>query len=214
MSRNCIINVACGGKYPDYQKRLIETCDKFGVNILHWTNSYPPASRTHHESLYGFKVHAFEVAFTQGFENVLWLDAPCYLLADPAPIFEQIEADGHYLISGEDPLWKYYNNRCEEFFHVSREEVKKYDYRLLSGSFIGMVPDSNLLHDWKWMEKNDFFLSASEDSQQKKEFEGDEGFRHDETCLSMIAFSGSYEITPWPDSHFQNDKAIVKADKW
>jgi hypothetical protein len=214
MSKNLIINVACRKPYTAYQQRLIASCNKFHPFYKVWTDEYPPGSLTHQESLYGFKVHAFKEAFRLGYDNVLWLDSPAYLLDDPLPIFNQIEADGHYLINGEIPLWPHINKRTADHFGMTNEAIKRGDYRLLSGSFIGLHKDSPILHQWAWYEENGFFLSASEDAQQEIEFEGYQGFRHDESVLSMIAYTTKYKTVNVWDSHFQSNNAIVKAEKW
>lgn len=58
------------------------------------------------------------------------------------------------------------------------------------------------------------FLTAYEDAKQVKEFDGDGGHRHDESLLSCLAYIGGYKLTPVEGSHFQNEKAIIKAEKW
>lgn len=210
MSKNCIISVAVRTPYVLYQQRLVDSCRQFGTDILYWTDRYPEGSRTHHESLYGFKIYAFLEAFKQGYENVLWLDSPAYLLSDPAPIFEQIENDGYYLISTETPLWKHVNNRT-----ITEFGITPMDWKLLSGSFIGQSRYLfHIIDDWQHYEKRDFFLTAAQDATQTIDFDGFSGFKHDETILSLIAQRDKYKLTPHPVSHFQNDKAIVKSEKW
>lgn len=214
MSRNLIIDVACRQPYVKYQQRLIASCNQYFPYYKFWTDEYPPGSLTHQESLYGFKIHAFNWAFKRGYDNVLWLDSPAFLLADPMPIFEQIERDGHYLITGEIPLWQHVNNRTAQHFGMTQEAIKRGEYKLLSGSFIGFHKDSPILRQWAWYEEKGFFMSAAEDSKQVKEFEGDAGFRHDESVLSMIAYTAKYKMINHWESHFQNEKAIIKAEKW
>lgn len=212
---NCIINVAGRTPYVEWQQRLIQTCNQQSTRILTWTDAYPAKSRTHHQSLYGFKYHAFEYAFKLGFENVLWLDAPCYLLHNPAPIFRQIEMVGYYLIGTETPLWKHCNNRTLQLTNYVRDDLTKTAYPLLSGSFIGLnvCERYKLLQKMIWFEREDYFLSAEEDSKQTKQFPGDGGHRHDESVLSALAINGHYNVTPAWESHFNTDDCIIKSEK-
>lgn len=212
--KNCIINVACREPYTNYQVRLLDSIQGRPVDVISWTDKFPVESRTHHESLYGFKVYAFKHAFKKGYTNVLWLDSPCYLLVDPTEIFEQIEKDGHYLISTEDSLHKYVNSRTLRRFGMTREGVQRGEYKLLSGSFIGLNQNSPLLLNFEWYEKNNFFLNAWEDAQQPKEDGGFISHRHDEAIYSMLAYTGKYKVVRVYDSHFQNNNAIVKSEKW
>lgn len=148
--RNLIISVAVRKPYTDYAERLFASVQEFGYygkaecSYKGWIDEYPPQSRTHHDSLYGFKTWAFEWGFQNGYDNILWLDSPCYLLEDPYPIFKQIEEDGYYLISGADKLWQHVNNKTLKRFKLNREEIKSKDWRLLSGSFIGFNKDTLL----------------------------------------------------------------------
>lgn len=214
MSKNCIISVACRQPYTDYQKRLIETAEALEVPIIYWTDKYPKNARDHHDSLYGFKIYAFREAFEMGYENVLWLDSPAYLLSDPEAIFSQIEADGHYLVSMPVPLWKHLNKNICNVFKMPVAEVMNTGWELMCGSFIGLNKNNNVLDDWEKYEKQRFFLSAYEDAKQDNWYEGFTGFKHDESFLSFIAYTKGLKVVRQPDGHFQNEKAIVKAEKW
>lgn len=212
MSKNCIISVATR-HYTIYQKRLIETAEALEVPIIYWTDKYPPGSRDHHSSLYGFKIYAFRHAFGLGYENVLWLDAPCYLLSDPTEIFKEIETDGHYLIN-TSPLWKHLDRRTCNHFKLNVTDIKHRGYGLLCGSFIGFRKGSELLDEWQKMEQNNFFLNAMEDANQENWYEGFQGMKHDETQLSLLAHTKGLKVIDHGESHFQLENSIVKSDKW
>ena len=99
MSKNCIINVSIGGWYPKGQARLKESLNKHApdVDTLFWCNSYPPGCPDHAQVPYAFKMYSFLAARSQGYTNVLWLDSAAYAVRPVEPLFEHLNARGHYL---------------------------------------------------------------------------------------------------------------------
>lgn len=209
MSKNLIISVAVRKPYTDYAVRLKATCEQFGVEHKIWIDEYPPGSRSHHESLYGFKCHAiFNAMFEEYYDNVLWLDSACYLTSNPDIIFRKIEREGLYLIHGDDMLINYINAPVQSGYTPIYNTPSE-NSRLLSGSFIGVNykhEDSNKwLSDWSANEALNGFGSAENDRSD---------WRHDESVGSLIRDYYRLKSTHYADSHFQSANAIVRADKW
>ena len=213
--KNCIINVAMREPYTNWQKDLIESSGpwKDVCDLITWTDELPPGAKPHNESLYGFKFWAFKYAFEQGYKNVLWLDSPCTILKDPTPIFQKIEADGHYFIKDADPLYKWIDDRTiNSYPGMSRKLFVDQDYRLFSGTFIGLcstspfqvTPLSNML----MAERAGLFMTAAEDcAYNHMRPEGIEGHRHDESYMSMVYQNAATWLS---DSHFQSKDAIIR----
>lgn len=200
--KSCIISVATGG-YVNWQKRLIESANKFNQDIITWTDIFPPGSRSHHESLYGFKPWAFQYAFGLGYDAVLWLDSPCFLVQPLDVVWKEIEGNGYALIHGDDLLKNYMHERSINEFGPAGE-----DDRLLSGSFIGLHRDERiLLPAWHYYEKEGWFMSAAEDASKT------EPWRHDESILSLLAVTNDRKSVYYQESLFQNQQAPVLCRK-
>ena len=121
-----IINVSMNKPYTNYQERLKRTCSEMCsyASQLFWTDELPPNSRTHKESMYGFKAHAFQYAFDLGYDVVLWLDSPTVIKKDIQFIFDKINEDGYFATETHTKLFQYCNDRTLAYFGISRDEVK------------------------------------------------------------------------------------------
>lgn len=207
MTKNCIISYATGENYLAWQLRLMQ-CSQFeGYDFFWFKDQLPYGARPHKESLYGFKIYAFKEAFKKGYENVLWLDAPCIIQRDPSPIFEAIEKNSYYLVHGEDMLIRHTNDGPLNFENLTRNDIK--NWRLLSGSFIGLKNDylgNSILTKWQIHEEHDLFLNAQQDCMNP-------GHRHDESSLSIIIMLFGCRSIHYSESFFQNENAIIIARK-
>jgi hypothetical protein len=205
MNRRVIVNAATGKFYCNLQQRLLdsflksvdqitifnreetaewETGNKTGIDLILWRDLFPPGSRSHEESSYGFKVHGFKYAYEKGYTSVLWLDSPAYAVQkDVSPIFEKIEKEGYYAMSHLDPLINQVGDRYLNFYEMKREELEGlnlpsgscygFDLRNPLGSGVGYKIFESLRHD----EFRGLF---------KVETTEEWNHRHDEAALACI----------------------------
>lgn len=205
--KRAIINVSIRAPYTRYQKRLIETCKATNPNVdlITWTDQLPPDARTHHESMYGFKMWAFNHAFEQGYESVLWLDSPSIVHGDLSPIFDIIERDGDFVITTHCKLYQYTNDKTIEHFKLTRKEVKEKQWELNYGFIFGLRHDSPVYNEMMYCENIDLFSSAYEDEQDhihnsNKLFNGEYvEHRHEESIISMIIQRNGRQLLRGPE---------------
>jgi hypothetical protein len=98
----CIVSVATtlkGGNkfYIEAQKRQLASVEKHDLDVLAWTDEYPPDSPTHGQIPYAFKPYAFIEALRRGYRYVLWCDSTVWVRRDTKPVFDLIETQGYVL---------------------------------------------------------------------------------------------------------------------
>lgn len=202
-----IINVSLNKPYTDYQNRLRSYCSIMCpyADLIFWTNELPGGSKPHSESLYGFKVHAFNHAFEQGYDVVLWLDSPTVILKDIKFIFDMINVDGHFVtMSNTTNLYQYCNDSTLKHFNVTRQFVKDSKWVLNYGYVFGFKKDSKYFLKFKECEEIGLFTSAEQDYEDHMNNSG-KAFnreyvehRHEESIISMILQSEGVQLTPYP----------------
>ena len=128
-----VLNVATG-PYVPLQRRLLGSLK--GVDVLSWTDSWPPGSPSHAEAPYAFKLHAMAEARRRGAASVIWLDAPVTAAGDPAEAFARIESAGHVFVTGGERLGNWIGDAALEAFGLARDAAM--GLPLLNGTFIGL----------------------------------------------------------------------------
>ena len=135
MSRR-LLTVATG-PYVPLQERLLASLRAFRfADVAAWTGDLPPASASHAEVPYGFKLRAFREAERRGATSLLWLDAPVVAAADPGPVFERLGREGHLFVTSGERLGNWAGDACLAAFGLSRDEAM--ELPLLNGTFIGL----------------------------------------------------------------------------
>lgn len=92
-----IVNVACGGWYPQGQRRLFTSLVNVGFGGLTAVyHQVPDGCPDHQSNPYAFKIHALAQARAAHPEAryLLWADASMYFVRDPSPLFEAATAQG------------------------------------------------------------------------------------------------------------------------
>jgi hypothetical protein len=141
-------------RYAALQERLLGSLRRVGYagGLLTWTGTFPPGSPPHREVPYAFKAHALGHAFREGYTSVLWLDAPSLALGPLDPLFEQIEREGHALVSGDEWLGNWASDECLSQYGLSRDRAM--EVPLIFGSLIGLDLRKARSRDWfvGWLE--------------------------------------------------------------
>lgn len=94
----CVVSVATGAHYRKGQERLTEWLAAHGENYRIWNDSsgLPAGSPTHDECNYAFKAYALAEALKEH-HTLLWCDASIIPLRSLEPLWERIERDGYWI---------------------------------------------------------------------------------------------------------------------
>lgn len=231
MNKRAIVNVATGPLYIKLQERLVnsflKSVDKIsiiyadrtaewetglhtGIDLICWRDIFPPGSRPHSESPYGFKVHALKYANDKGYASVLWIDAPAYQVKkNVSPIFDKIEKESYYAMSHIDPLINQVGDTYLKFYRMKREKLE--GYNLPSGSCfgfdltnpVGMGVGAKIFETLRHDEFRGLFKSETTDEWNH---------RHDEACLAGTLKRMKLEVFLY-DPLFQSnhDDCVIKS---
>ena len=102
VKKKCIISLGVGK--PVFKltlQRLEQSLRRVGFNgdFLYWDESLPSGCPDHFEAPFAFKSYCFYIAKQLGYEQVLWIDAPCVAIRKIAPVFQSIEQHGYILFN-------------------------------------------------------------------------------------------------------------------
>lgn len=232
MKKNCIINVAVREPYVTLQKRLVESLMPYDAifDIIPWTHVYPKGSMPHEEMNYSFKAHAFQQAINMGYQNILWLDAACYAIANPKIIFDIIDQQGYYFVEDKSRLADYCSDMYLDIYGVVREQLK--DVPLLSGSIYGFnVNEAKGLTMWEALRNDEacgLFMNVYKDDSARIDVNKDiprpprslnqrcdtvPSHRHDEAILAYHAWINKCKIDKAENGIGFFQGKIILADK-
>jgi hypothetical protein len=123
MDKKCVINVAIGGHYPIWQKRLIDSLkNNFDGDILTWTEF--PNDNYNKKNPYNCKASAFEEALKRGYTQIIWIDCSAVVKADTKILFDMIKKDGYLTIRNfGHTCAQTCSDKCLEYYNVSRDKA-------------------------------------------------------------------------------------------
>ncbi len=205
-----IVSLGVGGRYPKLLNRLKDTCVEYGVSHKLWTG-YPDASRSHHHSPYGFKIHVIREAMERGNKLIVWADSAVWIVQNPDPFFQLVKNQGILFLGHGDRLNHYVNDVSLKEFGFNREDMKI--QWMVSGSLFGFDFSQqravDFFEEWAEYERTDWFR----ENEQKPS--GDFlQHRHDEAIVSLMLVK--YKI-PIPNvyNYFQGggDEVMFRAGK-
>jgi hypothetical protein len=185
------LSVAFGERYIEQQTRLHNSILDFYPSDYHqpWTDIYPPRSRKHYESLYGFKFYAIQWALNRGYRKIIWLDTACIL---QRPVDYWFDLNQPVLAAKDDnalskcisdKALNYYGNPDITGMHLVGGSVYVFNFE---------HPDCQKIFDhWAKAEADGIFGSQAEQSSGKIN-----RHRHDEACMSMALYQNGYEPVP------------------
>jgi hypothetical protein len=182
MDNFVFVSVAFGPRYVAQIDRLENSIlDIYPeANILFWRDELPPGSQPFLESFYGFKVHAIQQAFDQGYTRVLWLD--------PAVILKQ-KIDHLYgkkmaAVMDENLLASFISDDYIGHNKETREQIKKDGLHLVGGSlyyFDFYYDDAiEIFLNWKSDEMLGYFGNQEDEAAGKQQ-----GHCADESCMAF-----------------------------
>lgn len=185
----CFVSVAFGDhRYIEQQARLKHSILQIypDAPLFFWTNEMPPGARSMNESLYGFKPHAVQYAWDQGYTKIMFFD-PAIILMKPIDFYmEKVKEYGVCCARDDNKLSPFCGDRALTSYGLTREEIK--DWHLVGGSFYYFdfeLELSRLIFEvWLSDEKIGLFGSQKEQASGKLQ-----GHRNDEAMMALALYS-------------------------
>lgn len=224
MNKRCIINVSIGKQYTDFQQRLIQQFNtefhSSDIDLITFSDTLPIGSRSHEESMYGFKMHAFQSAFNSGYESVIWLDAGVVLKSKHTmdvffTLLESSQNGAFTMVEGigekdkfhknimEVYLSNFVNDKTLNYFNLTREFIDQEKWLLNYGFLFGFTKDSLIYLQMLQAEKDGCFGSVIENEIDTKQNSGilNNGkysyHRHEEAVLSILLQKDGSNLIPY-----------------
>lgn len=201
----CFLSVAFGPGYIEQQTRLHQSILNFYPADRHicWTDKLPAGSKSHRESLYGFKVHAVQQALDKGYTKIIWLDPAC-ILQHPVDYWFSLNLP---VMAVKD------DNKLNKM--ISQKALNYYDnpditgWHLVGGSLYVFDFDNDetdsIYDQWFYAEQDGIFGSQVELSSEQIN-----GHRMDESCMAMTMYSHGIEPVGHDVAKYnQNEDSII-----
>lgn len=175
-------SVAFGSRYIEQIDRLFHSIfDVYGSSpIFFYKNEWPTKSRSHEDSLYGFKVYAIAEARSRGFKRIIWVDPACilqqpvdYYFNEPGMPAVTVVKDDNLLINFiSDKAMSYYGHPDIEGQHLVGGSLYVFDFSR---------PQASLVFDsWAKAERDGMFGTAKEAASEQIN-----KHRSDESCMAI-----------------------------
>lgn len=200
-----IISVAFGPRYVEQQTRLHQSILNFYPSDRHmcWTDKLPAGSKSHRESLYGFKVHAVAAAISKGYHRIIFLDPAC-ILQHPVDYWFSLNLP---VIAVKD------DNKLDKM--IGKKALNYYgnpniaDWHLVGGSLYVFDFNHQITHrifdHWYMAEQRGIFGSQAELSSEQIN-----GHRMDESCMAVAMYSHGVEPVGHDVARYnQNEDSII-----
>lgn len=210
MKELVFVSVAFGPKYVEQQDRLkASILDLYpNADLLFFRDELPEESRPFLNSLYGFKCHAINKAFTLGYKQVVWFDPAIILVKRLEGLLSK-----HTVLAVADAhgLGEFVSDRYLDHTHKTRDELKYRNVKLVGGSFyyfdFTTETAKRVFSDWCQDEVGGMFGS------QQQEASGQlQGHRSDEACMGMRLYLNGVKPVQAGDIGYctENDPIMIK----
>lgn len=127
-TKKCVISLGVGK--PVFKltlQRLGESLKRVGFDgdYLYWDESLPSGCPNQFEAPFAFKSYCFIKAKELGYEQVLWIDAPCVAIRNLAPVFRSIEQHGYVFFNNNygQMMGQWSSDDALAMNNISREEA-------------------------------------------------------------------------------------------
>ena len=202
MKKRAIVNYS-DPQYKNGLLRLLESLRGFD------TSTYDFFAFDHHDQLkckphswvpYQFKPYAMVSIANMGYESILYLDASMYAIADPRPVFEEIEKTGYVLESCGANLGQFCTDLALQEFGIDRDFAM--NIPMHSAGFTGLCVSQpkpaifleNLFQFAK--EEKTFKGPWTNENNQCSPDPRCKGHRHDQSVACYLAHKYGMEIKP------------------
>lgn len=186
------ISVAFGPRYVEQQQRLhASICEHYSADHhIQFTDTLPPGSKPHAESLYGFKAHAVKYALDKGYKKIIFLDPACivlksveYYFALGLPVIAAKDDNKLANHCGTKAMMWYSKPFVPDHWHLVGGSLYVFDFDVKDCDFI--------FKNWYNGEQHGMFGSQQEQSSGKIN-----RHRNDESCMALSMYSMGYEPVP------------------
>lgn len=162
-----------------------------------WQGDYPKGSPRHEEIPYAFKAHAFEWAYMNGYNSAIWIDTNLYAHKPIDSIINHVNEKGYLILLNGWTTGEWSTDEQLAAFGYSRDEAMQIPQAMACVIGLNFYSEDGM---------NIFQLYRSNTHLFKGSWKNDEGqvssdprvlgSRHDQTVLSLIAYSNGYDFTP------------------
>ena len=190
--KKAIVSFATKEYYTKFLDRQINSIKEFAPEATHiyWKDAYPPESRSHAESAYGFKVYAIKEALKRGFEQIIWIDSAFYACSKLDFIWNTLSERGIYVLKDALLLAEHTMPKVINYFGESYESLLSKQWTTTGGSPYGFDFTNPLavkmFQEFEKAEKNNTFGTAEEVTQSSGAGGFCKGHRMDESVMSFI----------------------------
>jgi len=190
---------AFGPLYSRQQDRLKRSIQDLypDANIRFWKSvkthteltpgEWPPGSKTHMDSMYGFKVHCVNNCLQDGFKKIIFLDPAVVLAPGLEQILENLSINGVMAAKDDTMLQECISKSCLEWLGKTKEDIKH--LTLVGGSVYLFDFNHPITYPffryWFKMEAEGVFGSQHECTWNGGEHGTWNNHRMDETCFSL-----------------------------
>jgi len=180
------------GHYIKGVARLGESLrDNFQGDFFAFIGEQAVGSPMHEASNYAFKIHAMDVAFERGYDQVIWLDASCFAICPVQPLFDLIDRDGILMQDSGHFLGTWTNDRTLNYFGISRDDamgMRMFGNAGMLGIDIHNKKAKRFYEMYRKSMMNGYFHGAwNNNDRSQSEDERCLGHRHDNSCGSAVA---------------------------
>jgi hypothetical protein len=145
---------------------------------------------SHKENPYAFKIYAFELMRSKGYNQVLWVDCSVWALKTVTPVFDKITEDGYICQQAGHMVGRWTNDRTLDYFGITRDEAMEMEMYGNAG-FLGLDFDQPIANHffllWKQSMLDGMFKGEwTNHTRTESRDERCDGHRHDMSCGSII----------------------------
>lgn len=126
--RRCVLSLGIGrSHYKLTLERLGQSLQRVGFDgdYLYWNHDYPSGCPEHLQAPFAFKPYCFYRAIQLGYQQLLWIDAPCVAIRSLEPVFRLLESNGYIFFNNNysQKLGQWASDQSLAANGVSREEA-------------------------------------------------------------------------------------------
>lgn len=219
--KRCVLNVATGKHYVAGQKRLSAALTRLAPEVpqIFWEDSLPDGSPGHEYVPYAFKAWAITHAVNLGYDEILWADSSILPIQPLDRIWERAEVHGAWIGRNgyRNTEWTADSAYRHLFPVLDYEEARKVNYlveHVVATAFclnVATRVGQDIARNYIRLAKSGAFEGPWDnlDRQPDPPAPGPRagrcgppdcrGHRHDQTALSVCAFTFKLELTSSPD---------------
>jgi hypothetical protein len=182
----------CNGVYTTQISALTNGFSRHSpeISLFIFTEFKEIDSPTHQENPYAFKYYAIEKVRKMGYRIVIWCDSVLKLQKSIAPLIDEISKVGVYLQEDGWNSGQWANDRCLEYFGITRDEAEK--IQSIWACFMGFDFSNPVTHEFmrRYKEALDNGIFRGKHWNTDKTESSDprcRGHRHDQVCAEIIA---------------------------